>query len=67
MRSEGTVLNRLLHDDGGQDLIEYGLLLGLIAIGLVALMPDLFARVTDAFGDWSDDIYELWIPDPPAA
>jgi Flp pilus assembly pilin Flp len=60
------VRTRLLRGDEGADIVEYGLLLGLVALGLILLMPTLDARVADAFGDWSDDMYNLWIPDPPA-
>jgi Flp pilus assembly pilin Flp len=61
------VLRTWLRDDDGQDLIEYGLLLALVAIGLVAVSSDLAARVAAAFGDWSDAVYQLWAPNPPAS
>lgn len=58
---------RLLTHDDGQDVIEYGLLLALIALGLIALMPGLGGQLGDAFRSWGDAVYDLWVPNAPGA
>ncbi len=59
------MLIRLLKDDDGQDLIEGGILLMLVAIALLLLIPGLEAKLAGAFKDWGDDVYDLWEPDDP--
>lgn len=41
--------SRLLHDTQGQDLIEYGLLLGLIAVGVITVLPTIAGKVAGYF------------------
>ena len=59
-------LNRFLTDEHGQDLIEYGLLLGILASGLAVLLPILLNRTGAAFTNWGTSANNLWVPaDPP--
>jgi Flp pilus assembly pilin Flp len=47
------LLNRLLHEDQGQDLIEYGLLVGIITVGAIAFITTIGQRVTAYFTNLS--------------
>jgi Flp pilus assembly pilin Flp len=41
---------RIWRDSGGQDLIEYSLGIGMVALAVVAVMPGLDATVNNIFG-----------------
>ena len=43
------VLKRLWHEEGGQDLVEYGLLVALIALGAIAGMSFLADAINSTF------------------
>ena len=59
-------LRRFLIDEHGQDLIEYGLLLGIFASGLALLVPILTTRMGTAFSNFGTGSNNLWVPvDPP--
>jgi Flp pilus assembly pilin Flp len=59
-------LNRFLTDEHGQDLIEYGFLLGILLSGLALLLPILLTRTGTAFTNWGTSANNLWVPsDPP--
>jgi pilus assembly protein Flp/PilA len=45
------LLVRFIHEDEGQDLIEYALLAGLITTAVVALITTIGARVLTLFTD----------------
>ena len=42
-------LRQLIHDDAGQDLIEYGLLAGFIALAAVAMIMNIGTSVNSLF------------------
>ena len=42
-------VNRLIRDDQGQDLIEYGLLIGIITIGCVVSIQSIGPKVAGYF------------------
>lgn len=44
-----TLLRRFTHDDQGQDLIEYGLLIGIISAGAILAITELGPKVTNYF------------------
>jgi pilus assembly protein Flp/PilA len=51
---DGTVkklLMQLVRDDRGQDLIEYGLLVGIITVAAVTAIIGIGPKVADYFGD----------------
>ena len=50
MKNYKQVLGRLLHDESGQDLIEYALVAALIALGATAAMTTLAGTISSAFG-----------------
>jgi len=43
------LLNRLLREDHGQDLIEYGLLVGIITVGAITFITTVGTKVTSYF------------------
>jgi pilus assembly protein Flp/PilA len=43
------MLKRFLKDERGEDLIEYGLLAGLIAIALILVLGDVGSALIDVF------------------
>jgi Flp pilus assembly pilin Flp len=58
-------LARLVRNDTGQDLIEYGLLIGIIAMGAVTVLPSIATKMGIAFVQWGNNINNQWIPKPP--
>jgi pilus assembly protein Flp/PilA len=51
-----SVLNNLLHDESGQDLIEYALVAALIALGAIVAMKSLATGISSAFSTISSDL-----------
>ena len=49
-------LKRLWHEEEGQDLVEYGLLLVLVSLGAVAAMGTLASAISNAFGGASSNL-----------
>jgi pilus assembly protein Flp/PilA len=45
------MLKRLWQEEEGQDLVEYGLLVVLIALGAIAAMTNLASGISDAFSN----------------
>jgi Flp pilus assembly pilin Flp len=45
------VLSHLAHDDAGQDLIEYGLLIGIITVACIAAIQLIGPKVAQYFID----------------
>ena len=56
---------RLLKDEGGQDLIEYGLLLGIVTTSMIVLGPIIQGRMSNAFTGWTNNRNNLWVPNAP--
>lgn len=59
------VLLRLVSDESGQDLIEYGLLLATFVTVIVAVLPQILAAMGTAFGAWIPAANGAWEPPPP--
>ena len=49
MRNIKNVLFAIMNDESGQDLIEYALVAGLIALGAIAAMTGLSGKIGNAF------------------
>jgi len=56
LRSTGRVLRRLLYEDNGQDLVEYGLLLLLVALVCIGSMQVVAGAVLNVFNNASSNI-----------
>ena len=49
---------RLVREDAGQDLIEYGILIGLITVAIIAVVSEIGPKVEDMFSDLNDELPE---------
>jgi pilus assembly protein Flp/PilA len=58
-------LVRLVRDQSGQDLVEYGLLAGAVAAIGVALFPAIATAIGVAFRQWNTNVNNLWVPPSP--
>jgi len=57
---------RLVVEEDGQDLIEYGLLTGIVlAIGIL-IFTTISTKMGAAYEDWGDQIQDNWQPSNPA-
>jgi Flp pilus assembly pilin Flp len=43
------VLDRLIHDEDGQSLVEYGLILGLVSVALLAALGAMKANLLNVY------------------
>jgi len=43
------LFNRFVREDAGQDLIEYALLVGIIALALITVLPSIGAKILARF------------------
>ena len=50
------IFKNLLHDESGQDLIEYALVAALIALGAITAMKGLASGISGAFSTISSDL-----------
>jgi len=62
-----TLVAQLLHDDSAQDLIEYALLTGVIAVGSVLLFSQLAAAMEASYNSSNIASQNAWQPCPPAS
>ena len=51
-----TLVNRFVRDDQGQDLIEYAILIGLITVGVVAIVAAIGTWVQGQFTTLNNDL-----------
>jgi len=66
MVSASKLIRRLANDERGQDLVEYGLLVSIFALGCLVIFPDIEAGLRTAFGNWGTSAVDSsWIPDAP--
>lgn len=56
---------RLFRDDGGQDLVEYALLTGIVVLAAAIALPAASA-LGDIYETWNTNIHDLWQPPPPS-
>ena len=56
------LFNRFVAEESGQDLIEYGLLVGIVTAALIATLPTLQARIATVFTGWGTQVNALWTP-----
>lgn len=62
----GPTLWRLLIEDTGQDLVEYGLLAGILGALGVLLFPEIADKMRGAYLAWVSGSQAVWEPCPPA-
>jgi Flp pilus assembly pilin Flp len=61
------LLWRLVAEEDGQDLIEYGLLAGLYAALSAALFPVIADLMSTAYQSWVSGAHAAWEPCPPGS
>ena len=50
------MLRRLIHDEDGQSLVEYGLILGLVSVALLAALGAMKANLLNIYMEVSSQI-----------
>lgn len=59
------LVTRLLREESGQDLIEYGLLTGIVvAVGFV-IFTTIQGKMGAAYQAWEGNAQTNWVPNPP--
>lgn len=61
------ILARLLRDDGGQDLVEYTLLVMFFGVTVLAVWNSILAALGITFTDATAGLQSLWEPPDPGA
>ena len=61
----GRLLRQFDRDDGGQDLLEYALLTGIIAIAGILFFPTIQSSMANAYREWNDNAQAIWEAPPP--
>ena len=56
---------RLVVDDRGHDLIEYGLLASIIGIAGILVIPTIVTKMDAAYTAWTNGAYNDWCPPDP--
>ena len=60
------IAGRFVHEDHGQDLIEYGLLTGLVLTIGILIFSTISTKMGAAYTGWGTEIQDNWIPSDPA-
>jgi Flp pilus assembly pilin Flp len=61
------MMRRLILDDEGQDLVEYALLTGFVALATLAGVNALGTAINQAYAIWDANQQAIYQPPPPAA
>jgi Flp pilus assembly pilin Flp len=64
-RRTADLIKRLYREDSGQDLIEYVLLTGIIAIAGILVFPIVQGKMATAYQNWNANAQAVWEPPPP--
>jgi len=59
------MLLRLLHDDSGQDLIEYALLASIVALTGAGIFTVISGKMGTAYASWITGARDAWQPCAP--
>jgi len=60
------LLQRLASEDEGQDLVEYALLTGFVALATVAGVNAIGTAINMSYSSWDAATQNLWEPQAPA-
>ena len=55
-----TLVRRFVREDGGQELVEYALLVALVALTSAAALSGLQTALHDAYVSWDSSNQSLW-------
>ena len=59
------VVERLIAEDAGQDLIEYGLLGGVVILAGITFLPSIISKASAAYSNWGSNVQNIWVPCDP--
>ena len=59
------VVERLILEDAGQDLIEYGLLGGIVILAGITFLPSIISKASAAYSNWGSNVQNIWVPCDP--
>jgi len=57
---------RLVLEEDGQDLIEYGLLTAMVLVIGILIFSTISTKMGTAYGNWGTEIQDNWQPSDPA-
>jgi Flp pilus assembly pilin Flp len=60
------LLERLVADESGQDIIEYALLAGLVGTAGFSVLPTIVTQMSTAYQSWISGASAAWEPCAPA-
>jgi Flp pilus assembly pilin Flp len=55
------------HDERGQDLIEYGLLTGIVGITMILALGPIAGKMETSYNSWNTASQDAWEPCPPVS
>ena len=64
-RSLMTLVTAFVHDERGDDLIEYALLAGLMGLVGVLAFNAVSGKMSNAYTGWNANAQSQWVPDAP--
>ena len=64
-RHVASLVKRLCKEDSGQDLMEYVLLTGIIAIAGILVFPTIQSAMAAAYQNWNANAQSIWETPPP--
>lgn len=56
---------RLWREDEGQDLVEYGILAGMVITIGIAIFTTISTKMGNAYTTWGNEIETNWVPAAP--
>jgi len=59
------LVTRLRREDDGQDLVEYGILTGMVVLIGVIIFTTISTKMGNAYNTWGNQIEGNWIPSSP--
>lgn len=59
------LMKQLWLEDEGQDLLEYGILTGIVITIGVVIFTTINTKMGNAYITWGNQIEDRWIPDAP--
>jgi Flp pilus assembly pilin Flp len=60
------IARRFVREDDGQDLLEYGLLTGIVLTVGILIFSTISTKMGAAYTGWGTQIQDNWIPSDPA-
>jgi Flp pilus assembly pilin Flp len=60
-----SLFTRFVHDEEGDDLVEYAILTAMIGLAGYLVFPALLSTMGVAYGNWDSKQQDIWEPCPP--